>query len=296
MVAFAFLGNTLFLTILVSMLSTNFSNIVQNSTAEIQFRRAVLTLEGVKGDAIFAYQPPFNVLAFFVLVPLKWCASPRWFHKIHVFSVRLLNLPLLLIIAFLERRALSRGLSHTNPTDYFKPDAPRKASKSTWFWDRWRITSHSDIETVFEVPPPDSVLEEITGDDDLTRNMIRRQFTRHNTIEGSQQPPPELLTAPQPNSSSQSKPSPQPKQLSRRDSIAPFPGLRAELHDVLSESNQMSDITSRLEALEESTQRIEAMLEKLTNTPLEPRRDPNEDAISEGSTSSRSHTEDLESS
>jgi hypothetical protein len=44
MVAFAFLGNTLFLTILVSMLSTTFSTIVANATAEIQFRRAVLTL------------------------------------------------------------------------------------------------------------------------------------------------------------------------------------------------------------------------------------------------------------
>ena len=55
MVAFAFLGNTLFLTILVSMLSTTFSTIVSNATAEIQFRRAVLTLEGVKSDAIFAY-------------------------------------------------------------------------------------------------------------------------------------------------------------------------------------------------------------------------------------------------
>lgn len=43
MVAFAFLGNTLFLTILVSMLSTTFSTIVANATAEIQFRRAVVS-------------------------------------------------------------------------------------------------------------------------------------------------------------------------------------------------------------------------------------------------------------
>jgi uncharacterized metal-binding protein len=52
MVTFAFLGNTLFLTILVSMLSSTFANIVANANAEIQFRRAVLTLEGVKSDAI----------------------------------------------------------------------------------------------------------------------------------------------------------------------------------------------------------------------------------------------------
>lgn len=59
MVAFAFLGNTLFLTILVSMLSTTFSNIVSNATAEIQFRRSVLTLEGVKSDAIVSFSMNF---------------------------------------------------------------------------------------------------------------------------------------------------------------------------------------------------------------------------------------------
>ncbi|UKZ77500.1 hypothetical protein TrVFT333_005222 [Trichoderma virens FT-333] len=51
MITFAFLGNTLFLTILVSMLSNTFSNISSNATAEIHFRKAVLTLEGVKADA-----------------------------------------------------------------------------------------------------------------------------------------------------------------------------------------------------------------------------------------------------
>jgi uncharacterized metal-binding protein len=59
MVTFAFLGNTLFLTILVSMLSTTFSTIVSNATAEIQFRRSVLTLEGVKSDAIVGFPVGF---------------------------------------------------------------------------------------------------------------------------------------------------------------------------------------------------------------------------------------------
>lgn len=47
MILFAFLGNTLFLTILVAMLSNTYTNLAQNATAEIQFRRAVLTFEGV---------------------------------------------------------------------------------------------------------------------------------------------------------------------------------------------------------------------------------------------------------
>ncbi|CAK7271278.1 hypothetical protein SEPCBS119000_004521 [Sporothrix epigloea] len=229
MVAFAFLGNTLFLTILVSMLSNTFSTIVSNATAEIQYRRAVLTLEGVKSDAIFAYQPPFNILALFVLVPLKFFVSPRWFHKIHVACVRSINLPVLLIIAVAERRLLwpsspyskhylayrssaaeaavgrhhhshvysglggtdgagslgdpsirgSAGSGEGAPTTEVAVARARAARQS--FWGRWRITAHSDIQAVFDVPPPDEVEEEIAADDDLTRHLIRRQFTRQQT-------------------------------------------------------------------------------------------------------------------
>lgn len=99
MVTFAFLGNTLFLTILVSMLSSTYSKIASNVTSEIQFRRAVLTFEGVKSDAIFSYQPPFNILALFILLPLKFVLSPRWFHKINVTAVRTINAPLLILIS-----------------------------------------------------------------------------------------------------------------------------------------------------------------------------------------------------
>jgi len=99
MVTFAFLGNTLFLTILVSMLSSTYSKIACNVSSEIQFRRAVLTFEGVKSDAIFSYQPPFNILALFVLLPLKFVLSPRWFHKINVTAVRTINAPLLIMIS-----------------------------------------------------------------------------------------------------------------------------------------------------------------------------------------------------
>ncbi|KAK4154660.1 calcium channel YVC1 [Chaetomidium leptoderma] len=287
MVTFAFLGNTLFLTILVSMLSTTFGHIVNNAPAEIQFRRAVMTLEGVKGDAIFAYPPPFNILAILLLVPLKFCVSPRWFHKIHVLSVRLINLPILLIIAIAERRSLSPLSPHNNNS--LPPLSPAPSlSKSHHhhpalkirrrFWERWRITTHSDISTVFEVPLPDSVLDEIAGDDDMTRHLIRRQFATAATgavrgggggPSGEQQQQQQL----QPMVASASpvglaKPGPGPggpRVVGRRDSIAPFPGLRAELRGVLSESDEVTDITARLETLEESLERIEGLLERLVN-------------------------------
>lgn len=273
MVIFAFLGNTLFLTILVSMLSTRFSNIVNDAPAEIQFRRAVATLEGVKGDAIFAYPVPFNILAFMFLVPLRMCASPRWFHKIHVASVRLVNFPLLLVIALAERRSLwpisAMGPPLSPAPSLLKPTIRTRRR----FWERWRPTSHSDISTVFEVPPPDSVLNEIATDDDLTRHLIRRQFTPKGphteaaTQQGQQkqqqtQPQPQQ---PPPDANPQTEIPQGHRPVGRRDSIAPFPGLRAELQGVLSESDEVSDITSRLETLEERMQRIEGLLEKLVS-------------------------------
>ncbi|KJK79968.1 hypothetical protein H634G_04207 [Metarhizium anisopliae BRIP 53293] len=95
MIAFAFLGNTLFLTILVAILTNTFSHIVANEAAEIRFRRTVLTFEGVKSDSLFAYPPPFNMLAVLAVLPLKFLVSPRVFHTINVAVIRVLNGPLL---------------------------------------------------------------------------------------------------------------------------------------------------------------------------------------------------------
>ncbi|OLN94231.1 Calcium channel YVC1-like protein 2 [Colletotrichum chlorophyti] len=236
MVAFAFLGNTLFLTILVSMLSNTFSTIVKNSTAEIQFRKAVLTLEGVKGDAIFAYQPPFNILAVFLLLPLKFILSPRWFHKIHVASVRLVNLPMLLVIAVAERRILWPPPQPEKPkSEGFLTLYPRVKQ---WFWEKWRITAHRDIRAVFDLPPPESVEEEIAVDDELTHHLIRRQFTRSITNETGRM-----------------------KSPLRRDSM--FPGVSSKLRGSFTGSEDMQDMGSRLEALEQTTLRIESLLARL---------------------------------
>lgn len=279
MVTFAFLGNTLFLTILVSMLSNTFSTIASNATAEVQFRHAVFTLEGVKSDAIFAYQPPFNILALVILVPLKFVVSPRWFHKIHVFSVRLLNLPLLLIIAMAERHKLWEQAGNLS-TKAVEPT--KKTRKNMWFWEKWRITAHSDIETVFEIPPPDSVLSEIAADDDMTVHMIRRQFTRPITMgkppaaaavaeTGTTSAPSTTPGPQQEDGSASARPAmrrdpssahPNSKAPSRRDSIE-FPGLAQQISSMLGEHTDNSDVSTRLEALEDSTARIEKLLLRL---------------------------------
>lgn len=156
MITFAFIGNTLFLTVLVSILSTTYSNLAKNSTAEIQFRRAVLTFEGVKSDAIFAYRPPFNVLALVLLLPLKFCTSPRWFHKVNVTAVRVLNAPILIAISLHERRFLWQRSRNKQP--------PRK---TVWldFWESFG--AHADLQMVFDQEPPQSVMDEMDDIDDV---------------------------------------------------------------------------------------------------------------------------------
>lgn len=247
MVAFAFLGNTLFLTILVSMLSTTFSTIVSNATAEIQFRRAVLTLEGVKSDAIFAYQPPFNLLAIIILVPLKFIVTPRWFHKINVAAVRTLNAPLLLIIGVIERRVLWANTSRPHDAEQLPKTLPKRPS----LWATG-FSVHGDIGAVFDVEPPEGVEDELR--DDLLSPVVGDQFAREF---GVQKPKPGLRRT---NTGK-----------GRRGSVAPFAeiaGMRARMRDILNEDEDDegeggSGVTDRLKALELSSRRIESLLERL---------------------------------
>lgn len=169
MVLFAFLGNTLFLTVLVSMLTNTFSGIVGNAVQEIQFRRAVLTFEGVKSDAIFAYMPPFNILALIFLLPLKWTLSERMFHKINVTAVRILNLPTLLIVAWYERKTLwmsdKHKLAKNKKIDWKNANGPKALPVQYWAISKFSV--HGDIHAVFDIDPPQSVLDKIAEEDDL---------------------------------------------------------------------------------------------------------------------------------
>jgi hypothetical protein len=156
-VAFAFLGNTLFLTILVAVLTNTFSRIVAAEAAEIQFRRAVLTFECVRSDAIFAYPPPCNMLAVIFMLPLKLLVSARMFHTIHVAIVRVLNFPILLFVSLYER-------------NFFRIGELSRGKKSNQLF-RWRFTGfnpHGDIEAVFEADPPPGVTDEAEELDGLS--------------------------------------------------------------------------------------------------------------------------------
>ncbi|OSD02921.1 hypothetical protein PYCCODRAFT_1388954 [Trametes coccinea BRFM310] len=109
MITYACLSNTLLLTVLVSILSHTFSTINDDAAAEAMFRRAVSTIEGVKADSLFSYQPPINLIALCIMLPASYVLTPRWFHKVNVFMIRLTSFPILLAIAWYERQAKRTG-------------------------------------------------------------------------------------------------------------------------------------------------------------------------------------------
>ena len=236
MVTFAFLGNTLFLTILVAMLTSTFSKIASNATAEIQFRRAVLTFEGVKSDAIFAYQPPFNILALCILLPLKMILTPRWFHKINVAAVRTVNAPLLLLLSVYERKRLWST-------------KPSRLQTKLRFWDFPRFSVHADIQAVFDSDPPQSILDEIS--------------------EAEENPNPRSLAVPsisfdgKAGNESESHQTDPAKTARRKDSMATIEGLTEHLGEWL-HGHDSRGLTSRLEALEATMRRTEIMIKKIS--------------------------------
>lgn len=237
MVTFAFLGNTLFLTILVSMLTNTFAVIVSDATAERQFQRAVLTFQGVKNDAIFAYQTPFNILALIVLLPLKVLLSPRWFHKINVTAIRFLNAPILLGISLYERRTLWADTNQKN-----LPSGPRQKLAS---WKVSRFSVHGDLQAVFDTEPPQSVLDQISQGDNLSVKILEEEFHESRGKRRSE---------------SASKPHRRPVRALSTSSIS---DLTEQLSELLRDHGDQT-IKPRLDALEESVKRIEDMLLKVS--------------------------------
>ncbi|PFH51765.1 hypothetical protein AMATHDRAFT_2680 [Amanita thiersii Skay4041] len=154
MVTYACLSNTLLLTVLVSILSNTFAHISEDAAAEAMFRRAVSTIEGVKADFLFSYQPPINLLALCVLLPASYVLTPRWFHKVNVFMIRLTNFPFLLMIAFYERQSKMAGTASFSETlgvftERILDALPRSLKRLTFF--EGLVGSDSDIDAVVVV-------------------------------------------------------------------------------------------------------------------------------------------------
>ncbi|KAI5118687.1 hypothetical protein M0805_003624 [Coniferiporia weirii] len=172
MVSYACLSNTLLLTgetflcarpaydsnrikSSAGILSHTFSTISEDAAAEAMFRRAVLTIEGVKADYLFSYQPPINVVALLIMLPSSWVLTPRWFHKVNVFMIRATSFPVLLAIAYYERH--SKHIHATTFTETVTATAERvmetlpRSIKRLTFFEGFFAGKASDIDVIFDI-------------------------------------------------------------------------------------------------------------------------------------------------
>ncbi|XP_006461893.1 hypothetical protein AGABI2DRAFT_185978 [Agaricus bisporus var. bisporus H97] len=152
-ITYACLSNTLLTTGMGNfglILSNTFARINEDAEAE-PFPRS----KGhVKADFFFSYQPPINVLVLCFMLPARYVLTPRWFHKVNVFMIRVTNLPILLLIAIYERQAKKAGTSSFYDTarymsEKFIDALPRYLTRLSIF--EGLAGSGADIETIFEI-------------------------------------------------------------------------------------------------------------------------------------------------
>ena len=283
MIMFAFLGNTLFVTILVSMLSNTFSTISANAVQEMQYRLTVLTFMGVKADALFNFMPPLNIFAVLIILPLKFVLTQRWFHKTNVLCIKILNAPLLALISIYERRNLwvssrYRRLKASH-VDWSAANGPTVRVASWWsrnfkHWDLSRFSAHGDMQAVFDEVPFQTA-EDTEPEEGIGKSLRDGFIKQFNPKRKSRQASTEKLKKSMMSTSSSSakgtlrkefetdsdddgqngapKGYDKVKRNTRKDSMLDF-------HD---SNPSMTEANARLQKLEDSVEKIAAMLAQL---------------------------------
>ncbi|KAF8150616.1 receptor-activated Ca2+-permeable cation channel [Crassisporium funariophilum] len=192
MTIFAALSNTLLLTILISILSNTVATIDANATQEYLFQYTITTVEGVKSDALFSYQPPFNILAFLILKPLSWILSPRLLHRTNVFLIKLTSLPQLILISLYERHLTSGKHLRESGRDAAQSlfnSLPRHI-KNMPLMEALVGSSSADLyEAIFDVQVEEGELDDIWGSEGGDWNAdapaLRSLHSRENMKAGA---------------------------------------------------------------------------------------------------------------
>ncbi|KAI0077860.1 hypothetical protein K474DRAFT_1661071 [Panus rudis PR-1116 ss-1] len=165
MTGFAALSNTLLLTILISILSNTFARIDANAKQEYLFQFAISTIEGVKSDALFSYQPPFNLMAFAILWPMSFVVTPRTLHSANVFLIKLTSFPILIVIGIYERYLREGQKLRESGTGAYNSLSRRM--KSMPILEHIVGTSSTDIfEAIFDVEEHHDFHDDLFSDSD----------------------------------------------------------------------------------------------------------------------------------
>ncbi|KAG9039905.1 hypothetical protein FRB95_004377 [Tulasnella sp. JGI-2019a] len=168
MIIFAALSNTLLITILISILSATYAKINEHATQEYLYQSAINTLEGVKTDALFSYQPPFNLVAYAVLAPASCALSPRNLHSLNVFLIRLTSCHILLAIALYERYLApgSRFIESSKDKARVVFDSlPRHIRQASLLEAIMGSSSHDLLDALFEVEVGDNLFNDFDSED-----------------------------------------------------------------------------------------------------------------------------------
>lgn len=102
LVGFLFVCHFVVVTILITVMTNSFMEVVRNANEEHQFLFAVNVISNVKSDALFAYVPPTNVLQW-LLTPLRFVLPFRDYIKVNRSIIKLTHFPILWTIYLYER-------------------------------------------------------------------------------------------------------------------------------------------------------------------------------------------------
>ncbi|KAK7043585.1 hypothetical protein VNI00_008196 [Paramarasmius palmivorus] len=261
MTCFAALSNTLLLTILISILSNTVARIDANATKEYLFQFTITTIEGVKADALFSYQPPFNVLAFLVLKPLSWILSPRALHSVNVFLIKLTNFPILIVIGLYERYLASgqvlRKTGKEAALNFFN-SLPRHI-KHTPLVEALVGSSSADLyDAIFDVEAEHEVELSDMSDDEVPRlRSVHSREPVHRRISPSpsSRQRPASIAAPSRRDNPSPLGSPRPYITTNLDPPPPSPLAR-----LFSRNTVTKEATTGVAQMKESVRRMEELV------------------------------------
>ncbi|KAK5078304.1 hypothetical protein LTR64_003287 [Lithohypha guttulata] len=102
LVLFLFVCHFVVVTILITVMTNSFMEIVRNSNEEHHNLFAINVISNVKSDSLFAYIPPLNVLQWLV-TPLRYILPFRQYLKVNRTIIKVTHLPILWTIYLYER-------------------------------------------------------------------------------------------------------------------------------------------------------------------------------------------------
>lgn len=102
---FLFVCHFVVVTILVTVMTNSFMEIVRNANEEHQYLFAINVISSVKSDALFAYVPPMNVLQW-IFSPLRLILPFRQYLKLNRTIIKITHSPILFVIYLYERLIL----------------------------------------------------------------------------------------------------------------------------------------------------------------------------------------------